>query len=87
MEDIKKSTSPKFLRTFGSHAPAKQGNKPRKKVTEDTDERGGIEGGCCAPGLEVWSSWRLLQEDEIDKLRDTSQYLKIATTGSDRVCG
>lgn len=39
MEDIKKSTSPKFLCTIGSHAPAKQGNKPRKKVTEDTENR------------------------------------------------
>lgn len=70
------------------HQPNKGISQERKwQKTQKTDERGGIEGGCCAPGLEVWSSWRLLQEDEIDKLRDTSQYLKIATTGSDRVCG
>ena len=41
-----------------------------------------MEGGCFAPGLEDRPSWRLLQEEEIDKLCDTSQYLKIVTTGS-----
>ena len=47
MEDLKKLTSHKFLgrrilrkkKTIGSHAPAKQGNKPRKKVTQDTENR------------------------------------------------
>lgn len=40
MEDIKIDSPQNFLRTIGSHAPfLKQGNKPRKKVTEDVENR------------------------------------------------
>ena len=68
------------------HQPNKGIGQERKwHRTQKTDERGGIEGGCCAPGLKDRPSWRLLQEEEIDKLRGMSQYLKIATTGSESV--